>query len=197
MDYQEIIDKLQHDSIYFSQLKPQQQLYVAYYCSNGFDQTAAAKSVGAKSATRFAKSDMINKAVEEFMKEILSDKAAKLESMIIDVLWRRSFYNVLDFIDEDGQPRFDVYNYKEVLGPDAVVIDGIKHYVHAKNQDHTWVEVQLADRNKALKELSNYIGLTHENTSTAATFTVNVALNGDDKKEQEFKIVDYKKPDTI
>lgn len=193
MDYQEIIDKLQHDSVYFSKLKPQQQLFVANYCSNGFEADPAAKACGAKSSSAYMRSDVINKAIEEFMKFVLADKAIKLESMIIDVLWRRSFYNVMDFIDEEGQPRFDVSNYKEELGANAVVIDGIKPYVHAKNQDYHWVEVQLADRNRALKELSNYIGLAKgEDEGQQQAFTVNIAVKGDTPK-QEFVVQEYKK----
>jgi len=194
-EYQEIINKLQHDSKHFSKLKPQEQLFVAYYCNNGFKASAAAKAVKASSPTKFTKSDEVNASVEEFITEILADKASKMKSMIIDVLWRRAFYNIMDFVDEDGQPRFDVNNYKEKLGADAVVIDGIKQYVHSKNTDHTWVEVQLADRNKALKELSNYIGLsTSEESDGAASFVVNINMH---KNKETGKIQECKAPQIV
>ena len=32
-------------------------------------------------------------------------------------------YDPMEFIDEDGQPRFNIDNYKEVLGPNVVVIE--------------------------------------------------------------------------
>ena len=197
MKHQEIVTKLQNDSTYFSQLKPQQQLYIAYYCTNGFNQGEAAKATGAKSASKFVKSDIINKATEEFMKEILVDRLSSLESRILDVLWTRAFYDPMEIIDEEGQPRFDINDYKEVLGKNSVVIEGFKHYKSNKDPNISWVEVQLADRNKALKELSTYIGMSHEDASGPATFTVNVELNNPAEGKVVPNIVEYKKPQII
>jgi hypothetical protein len=113
-------------------------------------------------------------------------------------LWRRAFYDPFDFIDEEGQPKFDVTNYKEVLGANSVVVDGIKRMVHPKNQDNVWMQVDLADRTRALKDLSNYIGLASGEDSGSGSFVVNVSLNGEqEQKKHDFKVVEYKKPDII
>lgn len=189
----EAIVKLQNDSKYFKRLKPQQQQFVAEYCLNGFSASDAAKAVGARGAGRFMGSDVVNEAIREFMSFVLADRADKLENKIVDVLWRRAFYDPMDFIDEDGQPRFNIDNYKEVLGADVVVIENIKKNVHFKEPDLEWYEVTLADRTRALKELSNYIGLAREESGAASSFIVNLNLNEDDKKEAKtYQIKEYK-----
>ncbi len=189
----EVIVRLQNDSKYFKHLKPQQQQFVAEYCLNGFSAPDAAKAVGAKGAGRFMGSDVVNEAIREFMSFILADRADKLENKIVDVLWRRAFYDPMDFIDQDGQPRFNIDNYKEVLGADVVVIENIKKNVHFKEPDLEWYEVTLADRTRALKELSNYIGLAREESGAASNFIVNLNLNEDDKKEAKtYQIKEYK-----
>jgi hypothetical protein len=196
IDNEGTINRLQNESEYFQKLSPQEQLFVSEYCSNGFNATLASKAVGAKTPAKFMKKDTINKAVEEFVKAVLGDKVGKLKSMIIDVLWQRAFYNVFDIITEEGEPRFDISNYKEVLGTKAVVIDGVKPYVHTKNQDYRWVEIQFADRNKALKELSNFVGLVHDDTDkTEAGFVVKIDITNQKKKEP--KIMEYVAPKLI
>lgn len=188
----ELMAKLQENSKSFKNLKPQQQQFVAEYCLNGFSATDAAKEVGAKSSARFMQSDLVNEAIKEFMAFVLADKADKLESKIVDILWRRAFYDIMEFIDEEGQPRFDVNNYKEVLGPNAVVIENIKRMVHPKNEDHVWMEITFADRTKALKELSNYIGLAREDSGVPSSFVVNLNLNEDTDKTHVYDIKEYK-----
>ena len=193
MNNNEAIAKLQNDSKYFKNLKPQQQQFVAEYCLNGFSASDAAKAVGAGSSAKFMGSDVINEAIREFMGFVLADRADKLENKIVDVLWRRAFYDPMDFIDEDGQPRFNVSNYKEVLGPNVVVIENIKKNVHYKEPDLVWYEITLADRTRALKELSNYIGLTREESGSASSFIVNLHMNEEEKKEAKtYQIKEYK-----
>lgn len=186
----EIIGRLQANSVWFKKLEPKSQAYVAEYCLNGFDSKQAAKAAKLKNANKVIASEAVQNAIKEFLQYVLADKADKLESKIIDVLWRRAFYDPFDFVDEEGQPRFDVDNYKEVLGANSVVVEGIKRMVHPKNQDNVWMIVELADRTRALKELSSYIGLVREDSGTASSFVVNLQVHNDTPK-QVYEIKDY------
>lgn len=186
----EVIGKLQVNSVWFKNLEPKYQAYVAEYCLNGFNAKQAAKAAKIKSPSAVNTSEAVQEAIKEFMKHVLADKADKLESKIIDVLWRRAFYDPFDFVDEEGQPRFDVSNYKEVLGANSVVVEGIKRMVHPKNQDNVWMIVDLADRTRALKELSSYIGLVREDSGKAASFVVNLQMH-DNQQKPVYEIKDY------
>lgn len=186
----EVIGKLQANSVWFKNLEPEYQAYVAEYCLNGFDSKMAAKVAKIKKVSDVAASEAVQNAIKEFMQYVLADKADKLESKIIDVLWRRAFYDPFDFVDEEGQPRFNVSNYKEVLGANAVVVEGIKRMVHPKNQDNVWMIVDLANRTQALKELSSYIGLVREESGVASSFVVNLQVHGDSPKPV-YEIKDY------
>jgi hypothetical protein len=80
-----------------------------------------------------------------------------------------------------------------VLGPNVVVIENIKKNVHYKEPDLVWYEITLADRTRALKELSNYIGLTREESGSASSFIVNLHMNEEEKKEAKtYQIKEYK-----
>lgn len=186
----EIIGRLQVNSVWFNKLELKSQAYVAEYCLNGFDSKQAAKAAKLKNVAKVAASEVVQNAIKEFLQYVLADKADKLESKIIDVLWRRAFYDPFDFVDEEGQPRFDVTNYKEVLGANSVVVEGIKRMVHPKNQDNVWMIVDLADRTRALKELSSYIGLVREESGTASSFVVNLQVHNDTPKKV-YEIKDY------
>lgn len=201
---QEVITKLEEDSKWFKHLKAQQKLFVAEYCTNGFNAEQAASKVSNRDkASKFLEQPSINGAIEEFVDMVLSDRASKLEAKITDVLWKRAFYNPLDFIDEKGQPLtgdgspyfpddFDLTEYKRRLGEWAVVIEGITTQMHPRNPDMKAVTVKLADRNQALKQLSQYVGMAREETdASASSFVVNLNVNGEEKEQKHFKIVNY------
>lgn len=200
---QELITRLEKNSVWFSKLLPQQKLFVAEYCLNGFDAKLAADRVSTTaSAAKFLNKESIEEAVKEFVRLILSDRASKLEAKITDVLWKRAFYNPLDFIDERGQPRapgteafdadtFDVVEYKQRLGEWAVCIDNIVTSMHPRNPDVLSVSVKLANRDLALKALSTYVGMARDEEASTS-FVVNLNMNNpDDVKQKEFKIIPY------
>lgn len=193
---QEVVTRLEKDSTWFSHLKPKQKLFVAEYCLNGFEASRALDKIGSKkdSIANYLNKEPIQEAIKEFVSAVLADRASKLEAKITDVLWRRAFYNPMDFIDERGQPRthdgnpfdpyhFDVEEYKKRLGAWSVCIDGIKSAMHPRSPDMISVTVELADRDKALKALSSYVGLTREEEGQETSFVVNVNVNPEKEKE--------------
>jgi hypothetical protein len=204
MDYQEIITKLEQNSVWFSTLLPKQRLFVAEYCTNGFDADKAAKVLGgSRQPSVYLEKEPIQEAIKEFVSAVLVDKAYKLESKIMDTLWRRAFYSPLDFINGNGEPltadgspfdpdNFDLKEYKERLGDNACVIDNIKNTMHPRNPDFKSVVVVLADRNQALKQLSQYAGLAkEEDANKPSSFVVNVNMNEPDEYKQ-VKIHEFK-----
>jgi hypothetical protein len=201
---QELINRLERDSIWFKRLLPQQKLFVAEYCLNGFDGKLASEKVGTVSNPAILLGrEPVMEAVKEFVNAVLVDRASKLEAKITDVLWKRAFYNPLDFIDERGQPRtadgspfdpmtFDVAEYKRRLGEWAVCIDGIVTSMHPRNADNISVSVKLANRDSALKALSSYVGMARDE-SAPTSFVVNVNVHDEEQPKKDFKIVPYEK----
>lgn len=193
---QEVINKLENDSVWFKALKPQYKLFVAEYCSNGFDGKLAAKAVGGKlNPNTTLALEAVQKAKQEFVEVALADTVGKLETRVIDVLSKRAFYNPLMFIDSKGQPKtadgkefradnFDEAEYIERLGDWAVCIEGIKMAMHPKNADTVAVTVMLADRNQALKQLSAYANLAREgDVDKPSSFVVNVNIKDRENRE--------------
>ena len=191
---QEVINKLENDSTWFKKLKPQYKLFVAEYCSNGFNGKNAAKSVGGKlNANTALSQESVQEACKEFVEHALVDRMYKLETRVIDVLSKRAFYNPLMFIDSKGQPKtadgtefhpddFDEEEYIERLGEWAMCIEGIKMAMHPKDANTVAITVLLADRNQALKQLSAYANLAREgDTDTPSSFVVNVNVKETEK----------------
>lgn len=202
---QDIIHILENKSKWFAHLKPQEKMFVVEYSTNGFNGDKAASRVSNKSdAVRFLEKQPIQEAIKEFVAVVLADRAEKLESKIVDVLWRRAFYNPLDFIDQNGQPltpdgspfdpdEFDLKNYKEMLGPWSVCIDNIKNAMHPKNPDVKSVTVVLADRDRALRQLSTYAGLINEDEGKDNSFVVNINVGESPEQKYEIKPFTEKK----
>lgn len=192
---QGVIIGLEKDSKYFKTLVPKQKLFVAEYCTNGFVKSKACKSVkiSNKTATEYLEDKVVLQAREEFVAAVLAERASQLESRIVDTLWKRAFYNPLMFIDQRGQPRtsdglpfdpldFDLDEYMERLGDWVVCITGIKSFVHPKDPNVVSVIVELADRDKALKSLSAYVGLARaDEGSGVSSFIVNLNIKDDNK----------------
>jgi len=203
-DGQEIINGLEKESTWFRVLKPQEKLFVAEVCMNGGHADKAAKKAGRKGVGTLLSNEAIIEAKKEFMTAVLSTRVAELETKITDVLWKRAFYNPFDLIDELGQPltadgspydsdTFDLKEYKERLGDWAVCIEGVKRLLHPRNPDITVITLELADRRQALKELTSYIGMSHEDTAEkGSSFVVNVSVDNEKVKSEEFKIIEYK-----
>jgi len=203
-DGQEVITKLEKDSTWFKTLKPQEKLYVAYVCTNGGSALKAAKKAGRKSVGALASSEAIMEAKKEFMTAVLADRVSELESKITHVLWTRAFYNPFDLIDEMGQPltadgfpydsdTFSLKEYKERIGDLAVCIEGVKRLINPKSPDMIIITLELADRRQALKELTNYIGMSHEDTAEkGSSFVVNVTVDTEHVKKEAYKIAEYK-----
>lgn len=177
-DKTQIMIELKDKSKYFKHLGAQYQLFVAEYCTNDFDGAKARKAAGIKeSAPELLAKEPIKIAVKEFIDSVLADKVSTLEAKIIDTLYKRAFYNVMMFLDQQGSPKFDINNYEQELGEWSVCIDGIKQLRSPKDPTIWVTHVQLPDRDKAIKALSAYIGLAKEDQADAnSSFSVNVTV---------------------
>ena len=85
----------------------------------GFSASDAAKAVGTGSSAKFMGSDVVNEAIREFMSFVLADRADKLENKIVDVLWRRAFYDPMEFIDEDGTAKIQYRQLQRSSWPEC------------------------------------------------------------------------------
>lgn len=145
-------------------------LFLAEYMSNGMNGSeayikhiarknaseASRKSCGVHASAILAKPEILE-AIKEIFDIWLAEKKVKLEKEIIAVQYARAFYDPTMFVDADGQARIkDVNKIPEKWRP---AIDGIEAKYYGKDADRKVVVFKLADRTKALQELSKYIQL--------------------------------------
>jgi len=134
--------------------------FVQAYCAANFNGTRAALEINpaysVASASSWASNRLKSPRVQEYLRSHLEDVLGPyretLQYQLMDTYFRRAFYNVADFVDENGCLAKPLAEY----GKDAVVIDQI---VRKETKDSVYTQVQLADRDKALEALSRIIEL--------------------------------------
>jgi phage terminase small subunit len=144
------------------ELTEKEQLFIAEYLVNGFNGTQAAikagysKNTAGEIAHENLKKPHISNRVSSYLDEVLGKYRNTLHYEIIDTYRRRAFYNPADFIDCEGQLLKPLEDY----GPDGVVIDGIEKQIKQVGKEvYDVVKVKLADRDKALSQLTAYMNL--------------------------------------
>lgn len=164
-------------------LTPKQLAFVYHYCISGFDEKHAQKEADySMSTTTLFHNPKIKEAISMFMNAVLSRKKNEILTKAIDVLQKRAFYDPFMFFDENGQPLFN--SMKQVPPEWRVVVDGIEEKHWGKEGEVKWVVLKLADRQKALNELTKLLelskdvielkGMNNGDQEQAYTFNVNV-----------------------
>ncbi|MCP4355411.1 MAG: hypothetical protein GY793_07215 [Proteobacteria bacterium] len=149
-------------------------LFLAEYCTNGFNATEAYisqciskykrenKTYNRADCTAAAslvlKRPEVIKTLGQFISETLSEKKNILEKELFDILWKRAFYNITMFVTPQGNPCFT--DWDQVPIEWLCVLDGIERRYHGKDAIPT-VSLKLADRDKALDKLDRYIDMTN------------------------------------
>jgi hypothetical protein len=170
-------------------------LFLAEYVSNGFNAIDAwLNSHGRKNGSRnhaggmgraLLKTDGMREALRIFLEIWLAERKGKLETKIIDVLMARAFYDIADFINADGSPKFE--SLEDVPEAKRCVIDGIETRSYGKDADKQHTVLKLADREKAIEKLSAYIKLYRDPTGVVLELTEDTVRNlkrvfGEDEK---------------
>ena len=139
-------------------LRPKELDFVFQYCTNGFDEKLARDKAG-YSKSIFTK-EHVKKAIAIYMNAILAQKKPEVLDKVINVLYKRAFYDPFMFYDTDGQPKFS--SLEEIDEEWRVVVDGIEQKYWGKDSETSSVVLKLADRNKAIQELTKILELSKE-----------------------------------
>jgi hypothetical protein len=163
-------------------------LFVAEYLTNGFHETNAyLVTVARKNAAegsrascgveacRILKQPMISEAVKEMMGVWLDEKKQKLEKEIIEVLYKRAFYDPEKLVKQDGSPAFT--DWKDIPQNMRVCVDSIETRAYGKDADRSITVMKLANRENAMRELAKYIQLFKEPDSLPLTLTEDTVKN--------------------
>ena len=139
-------------------LKPKQLDFVYKYCTNGLDAKKAQEETG------FTKSiftcENVRKAIAIYMNAVLAQKKSEVLYKVMEVLYKRAFYDPFTFYDSDGQPKFS--SLEEIAIEDRIVVDGIELKYWGKDSDKSSVVLKLANRDKAMQELTKILELSKE-----------------------------------
>jgi phage terminase small subunit len=156
-------------------LTDKEKVFIAEYCSNGFNGSKAAITAGysKKTSRQIATENLtkphIKEEIKGYIDSILSQYKDTLEYEIIQTYKTLAFYNVEDIIKKDGSLK--VTDLKK-LGELSKCIKGIQTTFNAKGVKQ--VKIMLEDRDHALEMLSKYIGILRDNEVTINIFSENV-----------------------
>jgi phage terminase small subunit len=138
------------------------------YLTNGFNGTHAAIKAGytESCATSTASEILTYPNVKEYIRITLDSVVGTmkdvLEKRIIETYYKRAFYDIAQFMNSDGEINIDDINEAGF----GCIIDGVKKaktVTTGENFDKVESAVyELADRDKALAQLTKYMNLINE-----------------------------------
>lgn len=141
--------------------------FVAIYLTNGLDgKDAYLKSIARKGtkeesarveAIRILQIPTVQEAVRDAFNDWLGEKKSKLEKQIIDNLCARAFYDPEIFYTPDGKVKFS--SWEQIPKEYHCCVESMEVKYYGKDADKDVVVLRLADKSKAMKELSQYIEL--------------------------------------
>jgi hypothetical protein len=115
----------------------------------------------------------IREGIDRIMQWELEGIHVTLANDIIGTFYRMAFYDPAMFIDEKGKARFK--SIDDVPEEYRCCIKGIKSTFHPKDPSITLCEIQLADKQEAMKELMQYANLYEANNAGLRTIGEGVA----------------------
>jgi hypothetical protein len=149
-------------------LNNREKMFVIEYCSNGFRLASAVKAAGYKEkisgdrdradiiGARVMRKPAVKKAIADFLANAIEIAKGRLEYQLLRYYHTRAFYNPADIINEHGE----LIKPLNELGDLAICVEGIqKKYHHLGDDNITTTTITLADREKAMAQLSKYIGM--------------------------------------
>ena len=101
---------------------------------------------------------LVRKGVQFLFDTFIAEKKLKLETKLLDSYYRRAFYDITMFQDEEG-------NFKKLTGIDKewrCCVDATEVKYYGKDAQRRVVVSKLPDRDKALDKLSKYIEMIKE-----------------------------------
>lgn len=125
-----------------------------------FAKKGTKRSVAATEACRVFKRPHVSKAYQLWKENYLDVIKLELEPNIINVLLRRAFFDVNIFFNDDGSAK----KVSEIPEEWRCVIDGLEKKYYGRMADVSVDIFKLADRDKAITKLQEYIGMKKDDT---------------------------------
>ena len=160
----DLYTKLKKEKVKLSHIK-----FIAEYLNNGMKPSEAylkyvatkpdtTKSTAYTEGCNLLKKPKIREAIRIVITDWLEEKRGKLERELIDTLYRRAFYDISIFQNENGE-------FKEI--EDVPVewrccVDGVEKKYYGKDATTSVIILKLADRDRAIDKLDKYIQMTKE-----------------------------------
>lgn len=158
-------------------LSEEELAFAAEMCINGCDQIKAYSTVhkitGEMSKEQYRNMSTIlhdqrvRKAIRAGIQRKMADVLDNLDARLLNTYITRAFYDPMEFIDDDGDPK----PLSEISPDNRCVIDGIEKKYYGKDADAYTVTYKLANRDTALKTLSEYINGVRPNSKMVLTET--------------------------
>jgi len=136
--------------------------------SDAYEMHIARKGVSRNVINSCASECMARPKIQVAIKQIMAHSLGKyktdLEDRIIKQLWRRAFYDVEMFVNQDGSPKFE--KLEDVPEEWRCCIDSIESQYFGKDADVKVIKMKLANRDTAVDRLAKYIEMFKESPPT-------------------------------
>jgi hypothetical protein len=156
--------KLKKEKVKLSHIK-----FVVEYLNNGMNAGQAylkhvAKKPDITMDTAYTNGCLLlrNPKIREALRIVITDwleeKRGKLEKELIDVLYRRAFYDISIFQNENGEFK----ELEDIPNEWRCCVDGVEKKYYGKDATTSVIILKLADRDRAIDKLDKYIQMTKE-----------------------------------
>ena len=148
--------------------------FIAHYITNGFNASLAVRDAGYITGSLNAanvlgcnmlKKPKIKRGLKLFFDDWIEEKKIKLEKEIIDTYYKRAFYDITTFRNNDGTFKF----LEDIPEEWRCCIDGIEERYFGKEADVKAIITKLPDREVSLRELGKWINLVEEKLDLTVT----------------------------
>lgn len=167
-DAEKVLCKLDNDELAF----------VVEMISNGCDKVKAYKATHkcpeTLTETQYRKigailrKEEVKQLLRRGIQKRMSESLDNLDARLLETYITRAFYDMRDFVDDDGEP-ISLHKIPEKL---RCVIDGVEKKYYGKDAEAYTVTYKFANRDQALKVLGEYISMVRPNSEISVTSTV-------------------------
>lgn len=147
-------------------LKLKELKFIAAYCCNGFNGGAAAIEAGYSKnknsayniASKLLNNDNVLEALRRYAIVIMAPYKEKIKMEVLLTRYNRAFYNISDFYNDEGKLK----SLDDIPGELKCVIDGVDEKRYGKDGTEFVILYKLADREKNLSALWEWVGMADE-----------------------------------
>jgi tetratricopeptide (TPR) repeat protein len=155
-------------------LNNKQKLFVYLYTTNNYSEKTSLKiyekNVNYKNyktwTNRYLNQKNVKKAISEYTIYLLGNEKEKLEKRLYDIYYKRAYYDISIFCNDDGSFK----PLSEIPKDWHCCIDNLSTQYYGKDATRKVVNYKLCDRDKALDKLDKYIEFSINRQEIKHTF---------------------------